>query len=470
MGLFDKKSSFNPADLSVFDLEDGFVFEMNGKSYEVTKTFFYDWGDDDYTKEVGINDGDQDWFLYMEEDDEVELVLTKKIPIRSIQEDLPDIIKDKDEPPRKLTYEGKKYLLDEASSSYCLEGEFDPDSEDWEAFDSWDYVDESGELVLSVERWGNFEFEAAAGHYIKEESIRDIMPPSDYEQRLKERDNYFGNNNGGGKTIFKGLLTGCGCIAAFFVGFMLLGAVMVYFGSEDPDYKSPVDVMIKEMHDKPNFSIILHDMDREGIIFKTYKHQYKVVLENEEAPEVDENAPVQDDPNAAEAKNVSYELKDWVEVSSHDFKRNERNMGMEIAHKKDGKVKKQVSPPGYSHYVGNRRYGYWNNNVWTYYGQYRFMSDMFYMSRYPVSRSYYNDYYGNYYSRGRAYYGRTDAYGRSTYGTYGKYNSSRSTRYGRSSSYKRNYSNYGRSSRSSRSGSRYSGGSSYRSRGGGFGK
>ena len=38
------------------------------------------------------------------------------------------------------------------------------------------------------------------------------------------------------------------------------------------------------------------------------------------------------------------------------------------------------------------------------------MSDMFYMSRYPVSRSYYNDYYGNYYSRGQAYYGRTDAY------------------------------------------------------------
>ena len=50
---------------------------------------------------------------------------------------------------------------------------------------------------------------------------------------------------------------------------------------EDPDYKSPVDVMIKEMHDKPNFSIILHDMDREKGIFKTYKHQYKVVLENE---------------------------------------------------------------------------------------------------------------------------------------------------------------------------------------------
>ena len=38
-------------------------------------------------------------------------------------------------------------------------------------------MDESGKLVLSVERWGDFEFEAAAGHYIKEESIRDIVPP-----------------------------------------------------------------------------------------------------------------------------------------------------------------------------------------------------------------------------------------------------------------------------------------------------
>ena len=466
MGIFGDKSNFDPADLNVLDLEEGFLFEMKGKSYEVFKEFYYDWGDEDYTKEVGITDGENKLFLYMEDDDELELVISKKIPIRSIQEDLPDIIKNDGEPPKKIEYQGESYLLDESNSAYCLEGPFDADSDDWERFDSWDYKNKDGNKVLSVERWGDYEFEAAEGYYIKESDIQDIMPPSDYAERLKERED---SDNAFGISPWKALKTGCGCIAAFFLVFMLITGVMVWFNSEDADYKSPVDLMIKDMHDKPNFSIILHDMDEEGLIFKTYKHQYKVVIESEPAAEVDENAAPSTDNSEPEAKNVTSNITDWKEVSRIDFNKNEANMGMELAHKKDGKVKKQVSPPGYSHYVGNRRYGYWKNDVWSYYGRYRFMSDMFYMSSYPIRRSYYNDYYGNYYSTGRAYYGGRDSYGRSRYGTYGRYNSGRSTRYSRSSRYRSGSRSYS-SGRSSRSGSRYSGGSSHRSRGGGFGK
>ncbi|HIF15359.1 MAG TPA: DUF4178 domain-containing protein [Bacteroidetes bacterium] len=467
MGLFDKKTSIDPADLTVFDLEEGFLFELDGKSWEVFREYFYDWGDEDYTKEVGVTDGDEKCFLYMEDDDEVELVFSKKIPIRSIQEDLPDIISKDDKPPTKIEYKGKTYLLDEESSGYCKEGPFEGEDEDWEKFVSWDFIDESGDFVLSVERWGDYEFEASEGKYLKESDIQDIMPSPDFNEKVKNRESEFGGAVSG---IGKKVLKGCGCISLGFLGFFLLVGLIGWFSSDDPNYKSPIDQMVKEMHDKPNFSIILHDMESEGIFSKTYKHQYKLIIEKKPAKAVDENAPVNTSDAEEKADNIESKLTKWKDVSSREYKKNERNMGMEIVHKKDGKVKKQVSPPGYSHYVGNRSYGYWNGGVWSYYGRYRFMSDMFYMSAYPVNRSYYNNYYGSYYGTGRAYYGRTDSYGRSTYGTYSKYNSGRSTRYTKSSSYRGRYRSGSRASRSSRSGSRYSGGSSHRSRGGGFGK
>lgn len=216
--------------------------------------------------------------------------------------------------------------------------------------------------------------------------------------------------------------------------------------------KNPVDLLIKDMPTGSVFSIILNDMDVEGSFFKTYKHQYKVIEEK------------------AEGKPEEY-VTGWFEVSKRTFERHGDNMGMEIASRgEDGKLVKSVSPPGYNNYVGNTRYGRWENrggnSFWAFYGQYAFMSSMFNMLSYPVRRSYYDDYRTNYYGRGRSYYGPT-VNGSPYYGTYSKYNtSSRSnSRWSQNTNSFRNRVN----SRTSRSGSRYSSSSS-RSRGGGFGK
>lgn len=157
-------------------------------------------------------------------------------------------------------------------------------------------------------------------------------------------------------------------------------------------------------------------------------------------------------------------------------------MAMELASRgADGKVVKTVSPPGYNRYVNNDKYGSWQrqsngSNFWVFYGQYSFMRSMFRMGSYPVRQSYYNDYRGNYYGRGRSYYGPTTS-GRSYYGTNSDYNRNGRT----SSTWSQNRSNFKNKvnsrtqrsstsdSRTSRSSSRYRGSSS-RSRGGGYGK
>jgi len=212
--------------------------------------------------------------------------------------------------------------------------------------------------------------------------------------------------------------------------------------------KNPLDELIKDMTDVESFTILLYDMDAEGIIFKEYQHQYRIIKEVDSIP--------------------TEETTTWMQVPERFFRQNENNMGMEIVSKVDGKVSKQVAPPGFSNYVGNERYGEWRSqggsSFWHFYGQYAFMSSMFHMMAYPVRRSHYGDYRGSYHGTGRPYYGPRTSGGGYAYGTNSNYNRTTKPR----SRWNNNFRSRVRSS-TSRSGSRY-GGSSPRSRGGGFGK
>ena len=213
--------------------------------------------------------------------------------------------------------------------------------------------------------------------------------------------------------------------------------------------KSPVDEIIRDLPTDKPFSIILHDMDTEGSFFSTYKHQYQIIKEDASGE-------------------VTEEVIDWKEVGEREFNAHIDHMGMEIAARDStGKLTKEVAPPGYNNYVGNRRYGSWQTDsggsFWAFYGQYAFMSSMFRMGSYPVHRSYYNDWHGNYRGSGRAYYGPSGS--SRYYGTGSGYsNSNSSSKWNsKSSSFRNNVRN-----RTSRSSSRS--GSTSRSRSGGFGK
>lgn len=227
--------------------------------------------------------------------------------------------------------------------------------------------------------------------------------------------------------------------------------------------KSPVDILIRDLSNEMNYSIILHDMDYDesGDI---YKHQYNILIEKPDT--------------------VLTRMTDWQTVSPTFFDRHKENMGMEIVSRKNGKLSKTAAPAGYSNYVGNEKYGRWvqrdGGNFWEFYGKYAFMSSMFRMAMFPVRYSYWNDYNRNYYNYGRPYYGPS-TYGRPMYGTRSAYSSSNTSskwnnkpssfksrvrqKVSRSSSSRRR----SMTTRRSRTSSRYSR-SSTRSRGGGFGK
>lgn len=234
--------------------------------------------------------------------------------------------------------------------------------------------------------------------------------------------------------------------------------------------QEPIDTLIKNNNAYKNFSIILYDMDYDEST-SSYKHQYQLLVE----------------PLPPADTTIDESKTEWLVVSETFFNKHVDDMGMEIAFKKDGVLEKKTAPPGYSNYVGNEKYGHWQtdnsgNSFWAFYGRYAFMSSMFNMMTYPMYRSHYNDYYGNYYRQGRPYYGPRNRNGSYTYGTNSSYTSStrKTSKWNsRPSSFKSNVrskakrsastSNRSSSSRRSRSNSRYQSSRS-RSRSGGFGK
>jgi len=175
--LFNKKRKEepNPLDRTVRDLEQGYLFEYDLSTWEVKAVYEYDWGGNFFTREYKVSNGKETRYLAVEEDDELELVLSEKVKLKSIRSDLAKTIMDEKEPPESIAYKGKVFHLDEESPGYFRELPAD-DDDDWEEFVAWDYYDEEEEYCLTIEQWDHRSFEASYGKMLKEFEISEILP------------------------------------------------------------------------------------------------------------------------------------------------------------------------------------------------------------------------------------------------------------------------------------------------------
>lgn len=180
MGIFDffkkKEPAYDPTNITVKDLRKGFILEYDMKSWEVKEAYIYDWGNHYFTKEYKLDSGDDSCYLHVDANDDLELTVSRKIKVRSIDEDIPEHIRDHEQPPKKLHYEGKSYLLDKESPGYFRDLA-DPDKEQyWAELISWEYYDQEEKNFISVEQWGEKEFEAALGVMAEPHQFTNILP------------------------------------------------------------------------------------------------------------------------------------------------------------------------------------------------------------------------------------------------------------------------------------------------------
>ncbi len=179
MGLFDffkkkEEPDYDPLNVKVTDIKKGFVIEYDLKSWIVKEEYEYDWGNNFFSKEFKLDSGDDSIFLSLEDDDELEISVSKKIRIRSIDEDLPEYIMEHEHPPKKIYYKGVKYLKDSENPGYFRD--LADKEKNWSEFISWDYFDEEEKNTICIEQWGEKEFEASIGKTVKEFEISNILP------------------------------------------------------------------------------------------------------------------------------------------------------------------------------------------------------------------------------------------------------------------------------------------------------
>ncbi len=168
----EEEPQFDVTNLKVTDLRRGFIFDLEGKSWEVTKEYEYDWGDDFFTLEFQVKSVDATAYLHVEEDDEIEITITKEVDINNIDKALVDEIVEQEKPRRTIEFSGRTFFRKaEATGNFR-----DLSGNNWDPFISWDYRDETGKYLLSIEQWGEDEFEASIGRVVEEYEISNIFP------------------------------------------------------------------------------------------------------------------------------------------------------------------------------------------------------------------------------------------------------------------------------------------------------
>lgn len=177
MGIFDffkkdQSPDYDPSNIKVTDFKKGFVFDYDLKSWVVKKAYEYDWGNNNFSLEFVIENENESYYMSVEEDDEVEISLSKKIKLREIDEDLPEYIQRHETPPKTLDYKGKRFFMDGESMGSMRE----IGQKEISNLISWDFYSEDEKEIISIEQWGENDFEASKGFYVDESEFSNIYP------------------------------------------------------------------------------------------------------------------------------------------------------------------------------------------------------------------------------------------------------------------------------------------------------
>ena len=169
-----EEPEYDVTNLSVRDLNFGFIFDYDMKSWVVKEVAEYDWGNNNFSKEYKVDSGDEVAFLSVEDDAELNISLTKAIKARKIDEDVIKILTDTQKAPDQLHYEGDVYYLSSESAGYFRD--CGKKTEDWEELFSWEYYTEDEEKIISITQWDERTFDTYGGIVLESHQLSNFIP------------------------------------------------------------------------------------------------------------------------------------------------------------------------------------------------------------------------------------------------------------------------------------------------------
>jgi hypothetical protein len=178
MGLKDifrknKERESDPLiDIPLSKLKAGYFVDYDMKSWSVEAYNRYDWGSGDITHEWQLTSHDETIYLEREPDDEDSWNVARKIPIGKLDPGIKEHVLEHEDPPDQILFEGTTFYLDEMGGGHCYQ---DGEGSGRELL-KWDYMDDSGKKYLSIEQWGEKDFEASIGYPVEEYQFENILP------------------------------------------------------------------------------------------------------------------------------------------------------------------------------------------------------------------------------------------------------------------------------------------------------
>jgi len=177
MGLFDffKKKDTGPdplTGLTLPNLKIGYLLDFDMKTWQVEASHYYDWGEGDRSWEWQLISHDETIYLERESDDEDAWSVNRKIPVSRLDPAVFDHIRQHQDPPDTIVYEQVTYFLEEMAGGHFFQNGKGPGKE----LLSWSYQDDSGKKFLSIEQWGDDDFEASVGIPVEEYQFINILP------------------------------------------------------------------------------------------------------------------------------------------------------------------------------------------------------------------------------------------------------------------------------------------------------
>jgi hypothetical protein len=173
--FFKKKEAQGPdplTELTLSNLQVGFFLDYDLKTWEVTGSHYYDWGSGDLTYEWQLKSHDETIYLEREPDDEDYWSISRKIAFQRLGAEIKKHILENDDPPESVVFEGTTFYREEMGGGKFFENRNSPGKE----LLKWDYADESGQHFLSIEQWGEEEFEASIGEPVETYQFVNILP------------------------------------------------------------------------------------------------------------------------------------------------------------------------------------------------------------------------------------------------------------------------------------------------------
>lgn len=167
-----KEEPLSLDNLTLSKLKVGYFVDYDLQTWEVVGYHYYDWGHGDITHEWQLKSHDDTIYLECESDDENVWSIGKKISFSRLGPGIADHIIKNGDPPDEIKYDGVTYYLEEMSGGHFYENGKGPGQK----FLSWDYEDDDGEKFLSIEQWGERDFEAGTGFPVEEYQFTNILP------------------------------------------------------------------------------------------------------------------------------------------------------------------------------------------------------------------------------------------------------------------------------------------------------